>query len=47
MHKYVNWDTPMVYVTLATHYELFDNVVKPKANDINYHYVSDFLERDK
>jgi len=30
----------MVCITL-THYKLFDNVVKPKANYIKYSYVSE------
>jgi len=36
----------MVYLTLATHYQLFDNILKQKANHINYHYVSDIVKSD-
>ncbi len=36
----------MVYVTLATRYLLFNNIVTPEANDISYPYVSNDVESD-
>ncbi len=38
----------VVCVTLATRfYYLFDNLVKPKANDIHYCYMSSVVESDR
>ncbi len=34
----------MVSVTLAIYYRCLIKAVKPKANDINYRYVSDIIK---